>query len=218
VSDAAAPLQTSAVSAGPGNAQGDRLAGEDVAAVDDRRTEAEGCAGRVERARAGARHDQREAAEGEAERGEATGVHALTAEGDRGARDERRERVEDEGEQRRVDPGERGEVAPGLEGVADRAEREGGDDVTPWEPAHAADAAARELERPEQRGGQGEADGQQRPDGRALAVGELAEDPHGAEGGAGGDAGDGSGRGGGHARDHGASSHQDRCVFIALIR
>ena len=41
---------------------------------------------------------------------------------------------------------------------------------------------------PEQRGGEHEADGEQRPDRRALLVGELAEDPHGAEGDGGGEA------------------------------
>ena len=54
-------------------------------------------------------------------------------------------------------------------------------------------------EQPEQRGGEHEPGGQQRADGRALVVGELAEDSHRAERGGGGEAEEGAG--GGHAAD-----------------
>jgi hypothetical protein len=51
-------------------------------------------------------------------------------------------------------------------------------------------------QRPEQRRGEHEPDGDQRADGRALVVGELAEDAHRAEGGRGSEADEGAG--GGH--------------------
>ena len=52
--------------------------------------------------------------------------------------------------------------------------------------------AGREHQSPEERGGEHEASGEERPHRGALLVGELAEDPHGAERGGGGEAEKGS--------------------------
>ena len=62
-----------------------------------------------------------------------------------------------------------------------------------------------EHEQPEHRGGEHEAGGQERAHGRALVVGELAEDPHRAERGRGGEAEEDAG--GGHAAHPGARNH-----------
>ena len=61
-------------------------------------------------------------------------------------------------------------------------------DVAATQPAGRRRPRRREHQRPEQRGGEDEANGEQRADGGALVVGELAEHRHGAEGGRGADA------------------------------
>ena len=77
------------------------------------------------------------------------GAEALPAERDRGGGDERGEGVEQQREQRGVDAAEGDEVAPGLERVAERAERQAGADVAG---AERAQLAPRDDD-PEQRGG-----------------------------------------------------------------
>jgi hypothetical protein len=193
------------------HARGQPVAHEDVRGVDDRGAEAERGAGGIERARPRAGHDERQPARREREGDEPARVRTLAAERDRRRGDQCRERVEEQRQQRRVDPLQRGEVAAGLERVRARAEREAGADVAARQ---ARQAAAQRQQRPEQHGGEREADREQGPGGGALAVGELAEHGHGAERGGRRDAEEGSG--GAHEPHRAAARHQERFRFLVL--
>ena len=89
-----------------------------------------------------------------------------------------------------MDALQRGEVAAGLERVAAPSQGKPNEDVPATQIPDLVGGAAREDQRPEQRGGQHEADGEEGADRRAVTIGELAEDGHGAEGGAGAEAKD----------------------------
>ena len=171
---------------------GHALRAEDVRGVDHRRREAQHDAEGIERPRPGAREDEDETCRGDHERGNGSAVRQLTAEHDRGDRDHRGERVEQQGEQRRVEALEGAEEGAGLGAVADAAERQGDGDVPARESAQPARRARGGHQHPEQRGGHDEPHGQQRTDGRALVVGELAEDRHPAERDRGGEAEEGA--------------------------
>ncbi len=107
--------------------------------------------------------------------------------------DDDREGVDEETEQRGVDALERGEVRARLGAVADGAERERDADVAPGHRPYATGRAGGEEREPEEQRGEDEAPREERPDGRALAVRELAEDPHRAERGRGGETEDDAG-------------------------
>ena len=75
--------------------------------------------------------------------------------------------------------------------------------------------AGGEHQHPEERGGEHEADREQRPHRGALLVGELAEDPHGAEGDRGGQADEGTDA---HGRILRAPKRQERFGLLTYIR
>jgi hypothetical protein len=170
--------------------------GQDVGGVDDRGGHAEQRPDGIERPGARAGEDEDEAGRGDDEGAGLAAAGPLAAERDGGHRDHRGEGVEQQRQQPGVEALQGGEVGPGLRAVAHGAQRERDADVAPGQQAHLARGARRDHQRPEERGREQEADGEQGADGGALVVGELAEDPHRAEGDGGGEADEGAA--GGH--------------------